>query len=141
MTPRVQESRGRDPNESCVLSSLMTRSAHRAVLAATLTLLACLATAPFASAQGASSSSKVKVATTGNRSELVDTIPITKKPQVSPRVIMSLTPDVLGALAAGDQLEISAEAEITTDCLFVSSECVGEPYKFNPKIGARIVVS
>ena len=119
----------------------MTRSAHRAVLAAMLALLACLATAPFASAQGASSSSKVKVATTGNRSELVDTIPITKKPQVSPRVIMSLTPDVLGALQTGDQLEISAEAEITTDCLFASSECVGEPYKFNPKIGARIVVS
>jgi hypothetical protein len=103
-------------------------------------LLACLAAAPGAHAQGAAAS-KVEVATTGNRSELVDTIPVTKKPQVSPRVIMSLTPDVLGSLQNGDQLEVGAEAEITTDCLFESSECVGEPYKFNPKIGARIVVS
>ena len=54
---------------------------------------------------------------------------------------MSLTPDVLGSIQNGDQLEINAEAEITTDCLFPSSECVGEPYNFNPKIGARIVVS
>jgi hypothetical protein len=110
------------------------------VLAALAALLACLAVAPAAGAQDAAAS-KVKVATTGNRSELVDTIPITKKPQVSPRVIMSLTPDVLGALQNGDQLEINAEAEITTDCRFESSECVGEPYNFNPKIGARIVIS
>lgn len=111
-----------------------------AATAALLAVLACLALAPAAGAQ-LPSSSKVKVATTGNRSELVDTIPVTKKPQVSPRVIMSLTPGQLGAIQDGDQLEIGSEAEITTDCLFESSECVGQPYKFNPKIGARIVAS
>jgi hypothetical protein len=137
----LQESRCRDPNESCVLTCLMAQSRRKLPLVALFAaLVACLASAPGAGAQDPSSS-KVKVATTGNRSELVDTIPITKKPQVSPRVIMSLTPGVLGALQTGDQLEISSEAEITTDCLFVSSECVGEPYKFNPKIGARIVIS
>jgi hypothetical protein len=122
-----------------VLVSLMPT--HRlSLIALFAALLACLAAAPGAHAQDAAAS-KVKVATTGNRSELVDTIPVTKQPQVSPRVIMSLTPDVLGTIQNGDQLEVSAEAEITTDCLFESSECVGEPYKFNPKIGARIVVS
>ena len=104
------------------------------------TLLACLVLAPVAGAQEGALS-KVKAATTGNRSELVETIPITKKPQVSPRVIMSLTPGTLGSLQTGDQLEISAEVEITTDCRFESSECVGQPYNFNPKIGARIVIS
>jgi hypothetical protein len=112
----------------------------RGKIALPATLLACLALAPAAEAQNGALS-KVKVATTGNRSELVDTIPVTKKPQVSPRAIMSLTPDTLGSLQTGDQLEISAETEITTDCRFESSECVGEPYNFNPKIGARIVIS
>jgi hypothetical protein len=112
----------------------------RGTFAVLATLLACLVLAPAAGAQDGALS-KVKVATTGNRSELVETIPITKKPQVSPRVIMSLTPGTLGSLQTGDQLEISAEVEITTDCRFESSECVGQPYNFNPKIGARIVIS
>ena len=81
-----------------------------------LALLACLATAPSPSAQGISTSSKVKVATTGNRSELVDTIPITQEAQVSPRVMMSLDARHARRASNGDQLEINAEAEITTDC-------------------------
>jgi hypothetical protein len=118
----------------------MTASRHSASFACVFALLvACAAAAPAAQAQNGPSS-LVKVATTGHRSELVPTIPITKKPQVSPRVIMSLTPGALGPLQNGDQLEVNAEAEITTDCRFQSSECVGQPYNFNPKIGARIVV-
>ena len=120
-----------------MLIRVMTR---RASFAAPVALLACLSLAPAAAAQNAASS-KVKVATTGNHSELVDTVPITKKPLVSPRVVMSLTPDELGPLQGGDQLEVNAEAEITTDCRFESSECVGQPYDFNPKIGARIVIA
>jgi hypothetical protein len=112
----------------------------RGTFAVLVTLLACVVLAPAAGAQN-DALSKVKVATTGDKSELVETIPITKKPQVSPRVIMSLTPGALGSLQTGDQLEINAEVEITTDCRFESSECVGQPYNFNPKIGARIVVS
>ena len=120
-----------------MLSSLMGPIVHRASLAALFALFACWVVAPAAQAQ----SSKVKVATTGNRSEVVDAIPITKRPQVSPRVVMSLTPDQLGALQTGDQLEVDAEAEITTDCRFVSSECIAQPYDFNPKIAATLVVA
>lgn len=118
----------------------MASIAPRTSFAALFALLACLAASPGAQAQ-TGTSSKVKVATTGNRSELVDTIPITKKPQVSPRVIMSLGPEALGPLQTGDQLEVNAEAEITTDCRFVSSECVGQPYDFNPKIAASMVLA
>jgi hypothetical protein len=127
----------RDSNDVEVLIRVMTR---RASLAAPIALFACLSLAAAAAAQSATSS-KVTVATTGNHSELVDTVPITKKPLVSPRVVMSLTPDEYGGLQTGDQLEISAEAEITTDCRFESSECVGQPYDFNPKIGAKIVIA
>lgn len=115
-------------------------SRHASFACAFAGLVAGLALAPGAQAQNGPSS-VVNVATTGHRSELVETIPITKKPQVSPRVIMSLTPGALGPLQNGDQLEVSAEAEITTDCRFQSSECVGQPYNFNPKIGARMVVA
>jgi hypothetical protein len=145
---RLQESAGRYKKGADVFQPSMPPPSNTharrpgAIAVIGLVLLACLPVAGSANAQGdTSSSSKVKVATTGNRSELVDTIPITKKPQVSPRVIMSLTPGVLGALQNGDQLEVNTEAEITTDCRFESSECVGEPYNFNPKIGARIVIS
>jgi hypothetical protein len=129
----------RDSNEVEVFNRVMASRGKLIVLAI---LLASLALTPAAGAQnGGAALSKVKVATTGNRSELVETIPITKKPQVSPRVIMSLTPGILGPLQNGDELEVNAEAQITTDCRFKSSQCVGQPYDFNPKIGARIVVS
>jgi len=141
VSPNLQELGGRDPNEFDVLSHVMASARPRMSLAAPLVLvLACLAVVPAAQAQNGSSS-KVKVATTGNRSELVETIPITKKPLVSPRVVMSLGPAELGPLQSGDQLEVNAEAEITTDCRFASSECVGQPYDFNPKIGASLVVA
>lgn len=124
-----------------MLSWLMPSTRHRTSFAALFALvLAFLAVVPTAQAQNGTSS-KVKVATTGNRSELVETIPITKKPLVSPRVVMSLGPDTLGALQNGDQLEVNAEAEITTDCRFASSECVGQPYDVNPKIGASLVIA
>jgi hypothetical protein len=99
-----------------------------------------LVAAPHAFAQ-ASTSSKVEVATTGDQSELVETLPITKRVARSPRVVMSLTPQKLPSLQTGDQLEVTAEVEVTTDCRAQTSECVGEPYEFNPKVGARLVLA
>jgi hypothetical protein len=86
-------------------------------------------------------SSKVRVATTGNRSELVETMPITKRPAINPRVVMSLVPGNLPTLQTGDQLEVTAEVEVTTDCRASVSECVAEPYEFNPKVGAILVLA
>ena len=109
-------------------------------MACLLALALAFAAAPLARAQ-TSTSSKVEVATTGDRSELVETLPITKRAARSPRVVMSLTPQRLPSLQTGDQLEVTAEVEVTTDCRAQTSECVREPYQFNPKVGARLVLA
>jgi hypothetical protein len=128
----------RDSKLAVVLVPLMTLKVAVPALCA---LALGLAAAPLALAQTSPSSSKVKVATTGNRSELVQTVPITKRPSVSPRVVMSMAPRALPSLQTGDQLEVSAEVEVTTDCRTLSSQCVGQPYEFNPRIGAMLVLA
>jgi hypothetical protein len=129
----------RDSKQASVLIALMTPK--KATLFCGCVLVLGFATAPQALAQTSAASSKVQVATTGDKSELVETLPITKQPARSPRVVMSLTPQKLPSLETGDQLEINAEVEVTTDCRHQSSECVLEPYEFNPKVGAKIVVA
>jgi hypothetical protein len=117
---------------------LMTLKAT--IAAACVAALGAAIGAQVALAQTPGTSSKVQVATTGNSSELVETIPITKRPAINPRVVMSLVPGDLPTLQAGDQLEGTAEVEVTTDCRAATSECVGEPYEFNPKVGATLVL-
>jgi hypothetical protein len=131
---------GRDSKQAEVLIALMTP--RKATVAAACALTLGLAAAPQAAlAQGTGSSSKVEVATTGDKSELLETLPITKQPSKSARVVMSMTPNQLPSLQTGDQLEVSAEVEVTTDCRAPTSECVREPYEFNPKVGARLVLA
>jgi hypothetical protein len=84
---------------------------------------------------------KVLVATTGNASELRESIPITRTEGKKPRVVMSLGPDALPSLGAGDRLKASAELEVSTDCYEPSPDCVGKPYTYNPIINARIVLA
>jgi hypothetical protein len=129
---------GRDSKQGRVLIGLMKPTAG--VVTACVLALG-LAAAPQALAQAPGTSSKVQVATTGDRSELVQTLPITKRAARSPRVVMSMTPQKLPSLQTGDQLEVTAEVEVTTDCRHRSSECVAEPYEFNPKVGAKIVIA
>jgi hypothetical protein len=64
---------------------------------------------------------KVLVASTRSDSELVQTIPITRRPGQSPRVVMSLgkgrrSNTSLPDLTPGDRLDATAELEVTTDC-------------------------
>jgi hypothetical protein len=57
-------------------------------------------------------------------------------------VVMSLRPDDLPGLQRGDQLELSAEVEVTTDCLHRErSECRGRPYRFNPRVRASLILT
>jgi hypothetical protein len=131
---------GRDSKQAEVLIALMTP--RKATLAPACVVALGLAAAPQAAlAQGTDASSKVQVATTGDKSELVDRLPITKRAARTPRVVMSLTPQKMPSLATGDQLEVNAEVEVTTDCRHQTSECVLEPYEFNPKVGAKIVIA
>ena len=92
-----------------------------------------------ARAQG--NSPHVLVATTGNHSELRKTIPITRSSGKKPRVVMSMGPDKLPSLDAGDKLQTTAEVEVTTDCPEKMPRCVGKPYLYNPIVQARIVLA
>jgi hypothetical protein len=76
---------------------------------------------------------RVRVSTTGNNSELVDRIPITKRSGVGRRVVMSLGPDRLHTLRSGDRLRVSSEVQLTVNCDVKSPRCVGPIYHYNPK--------
>jgi hypothetical protein len=84
---------------------------------------------------------RVLVATSGSASELRESIPITRQVGKKPRVVMSLRPDALPSLDPGDKLKANAELEVSTDCFEKGQGCVGRPYKYNPKVNARIVLA
>ena len=90
-----------------------------------------------------SSAGRVDVASTGNNSELEDTIPITKPGKTEPKVVMSLGGKRLPELQADDELRATAELEVTTDCLEGGVEgCQGEPYDdFDPEVRARLILA
>jgi hypothetical protein len=102
-----------------------------------------LTIAAAAAGQGAQPSSKVLVASTEANAEIPQTIPITR--HARGEVVASLRPDDLPDLRTGDQLEVSAEVEVTTDCLLrqrmQESGCRGKAYRFNPRIGATLILS
>jgi hypothetical protein len=83
----------------------------------------------------------VRVATTGNDSELVKTLPITQRGGAEPRVVMSLTPKELPDLASGDRLAITAEMQVTTNCGYKSPRCVGPIYHYDPRVTARLILA
>lgn len=86
-------------------------------------------------------SSKVLVSTTGDHSELYKTVPITKRPGRGRRVVMSMGPAQLPSLQTGDRLRVTAELQVTTDCLVHSRECVGHPYLYSPHVRTRLVLA
>jgi hypothetical protein len=81
------------------------------------------------------------VTTTGDRSELARTIPITRRSGGSPRVVMSLGPRKLPRLRRADQLKLNAEVQATTTCVTRSVRCVGRQYGFSPTVVARLVLA
>jgi hypothetical protein len=84
---------------------------------------------------------QVRVATTGNHSELVKTLPITRRPGAEKRVVMSMSPGKLPDLAAGDRVRVSAELQVTNNCNFRSSRCVGPVYHYAPRVRASLVLA
>jgi hypothetical protein len=83
----------------------------------------------------------VAVATSGQRSELLETIPVTSTPGAEPRVVMSLPPSQLPSMIAGDRLRVSAEVQITADCTFQRPRCAGRPYRYSPVLRGRLVLA
>jgi hypothetical protein len=89
-------------------------------------------------------SSKVRVGSTGASAEIPETLPIRRHPGRGSKVVISLRPGDLPGLQSGDQLEVTAEVEVTTDCLRrtrTSSECRGKAYRFNPRVGATLILA
>jgi hypothetical protein len=122
-------------------SGLKGRRAALAVALAGLaasTLLATIAGGSSAAEPGARS---VRVATTGNGSELVKTLPITRHKGEEKRVVMSLRPGTLPTLEKGDHLRLTSEMQITVNCAFQSPRCVGPIYGYNPKIRTRLIMA
>ena len=108
--------------------------------------LACaLVALPQPSLAGPAADPLVRAVTTGDGSELVKTIPISRKKGAKPRVVMRVGAQRLGELRAGDRLLASAEVEVTT-CLDAperpgyEDSCVGRVYPYDPHVQAKIVL-
>ena len=57
------------------------------------------------------------------------------------RVVMSMGPRQLPSLADGDRLELSAELQLTTDCVVREPRCAGMPYRYSPVAQAQLVLA
>jgi hypothetical protein len=112
-----------------------------AALAVSLCALAVGFPPILGSAGGQTGTDHVLVATTGNESELRNRVPIGQFAGQKPRVVMSMGPGGLPSLSGGDKLQVTAELEVTTDCLEKSTRCVGKPYDYNPIVQARVVLA
>lgn len=84
---------------------------------------------------------KAELATTGNDSELLKSVPIATTLGARDRVVMSLGPDQLKRIKRGDRMRVSGEVQISTTCVAKDSRCQGRPYQFNPMISARIALA
>jgi hypothetical protein len=98
-------------------------------------------------AAGAQAGDGVIAASSGNDSELLESIPIGKRQGQKPRVAMTIPPERLGELRAGDRLEVNAEIEVSV-CMKPNAlhpgdgrPCVGRRYGFNPTFRAQAVLA
>lgn len=120
------------------------RGRRTALLAALLGL-----TAAFAAAQASSVQPKpeprdrdvVRVATSGNHSERIEKLPITKRRGAENRVVMSLGPNKLPRLRRGDRLRTSAEVQFTLNCNEPMPRCIGPIYLYDPEVSIKLVLA
>jgi hypothetical protein len=83
----------------------------------------------------------IHYATSGDSSEIRDTVPISRRKWAKKRVVMSLGPGALPAFHRHDILRTSAEVQITTTCVEPGPRCIGRHYGFSPREDARIVLA
>lgn len=80
----------------------------------------------------------VRVVTSGSYSERIEKLPITRRAGAEQRVVMSLR---LPALRTGDRLRLSSELQVTLNCPEPMRRCIGPPYRYDPEVAARLVLS
>jgi hypothetical protein len=96
--------------------------------------------AASAGAQSFDQPDRVLVSTSGNSSELVQSVDIGTAPGQVETVVMSLPPKGQ-PLQSGDGLSPSSEVELTTDCSTELPKCVGSPYSYDPTVDARLILT
>ncbi len=106
-----------------------------------LAVLAALGLPAIAAAGSSEDPPKAELATTGNDSEMVASVPIATAAGLKDRVVMSLGPDQLERIQVGDRMRVSGEVQVSTTCVAKGPRCVGRRYEFNPTISARIVLA
>jgi hypothetical protein len=90
---------------------------------------------------------KVRVGSTGNKPELLDTVPITKALGRQRRVVMSFGPgsrtdSPLPDVRPGDRLAVFAELEVTTDAEDPKHPgLIGNAYSYPPLVEARLLLA
>jgi hypothetical protein len=83
----------------------------------------------------------VRVATTGDHSELVKTLPITRKSGAEKRVVMSMGPGRLPELEVRDRVKVTAEFQVTGNCGHPDPRCIGPIYHYAPLLRGRLVLA
>lgn len=84
---------------------------------------------------------RVRVATTGSFSELIERLPITTQVGAEPRVAMSLGPSKLPRLRRGDRLQLSSEVQVTLECNEPEPRCLNEPYAYDPELRVQLILA
>jgi hypothetical protein len=90
--------------------------------------------------EAAGNGSKVIVATSGTKSETRETVQVTRDSGVK-RVVMSMKPDDLPDLEAGDRLDVTSELQVTMDCFRPEPRCSGRPYEYDIELGVQLVLA
>ena len=81
------------------------------------------------------------MATSGNKSELIDKVQIQRRPGRGARVAMRVSPKAFDPIAAGDHLRVSGEVQVSTTCIVDEPRCIGNSYGLSPFVTAQIVLS
>jgi hypothetical protein len=84
--------------------------------------------------------SAVQATSTVDGSELVKTIPIRRRPKQG-KVVLSLGPGSLPALATGDVLRPSAILQVSNTCATPDPRCIGVRYDYSPDFSAQLVLA
>ena len=131
-----------DPGSLVLESAVMRSRRGFARLTTAIASATFLASAAGAGAAGLlEEPEKADLITTGNRSELVEAVPVATEPGLKERVVMSLGPEELPRIRSGDRLRVGAEVQVSTTCVEPTPRCVGRHYDFNPRVYARIVLA
>ncbi len=81
----------------------------------------------------------VNAKTTGDNSELIESIPIERRAGKT-KTALKLKGEDMPDIMRDDRLRVSAELLVTTDCTHRSARCAGDPYEFNPTIDTFLVL-